>query len=116
MYYSLHVHPIPYTHKPDARAAASISKTIVDYNDVYTPEQLAQLLGDGHTVVLGLMNGTRSKNNLISQQVMMLDFDNTVNGKVASGDNYVRMSGCDNMRLLYIKLFLIRIRGKNFEW
>lgn len=89
MYYSLHVHPIPYTHKPDARAAASISKTIVDYNDVYTPEQLAQLLGDGHTVVLGLMNGTRSKNNLISQQVMMLDFDNTVNGKVASGDNYV---------------------------
>ena len=89
MYYSLHVHPIPYTHKPDARTAASISKTIVDYNDVYTPEQLAQLLGDGHTVVLGLMNGTRSKNNLISQQVMMLDFDNTVNGKVASGDNYV---------------------------
>lgn len=89
MYYSLHVHPIPYTHKPDARAAATISKTIVDYNDVYTPEQLAQLLGDGHTVVLGLMNGTRSKNNLISQQVMMLDFDNTVNGKVASGDNYV---------------------------
>ncbi len=92
MYYSLHVHPIPYTHKPDARAAASISKTIVDYNDVYTPEQLAQLLGDGHTVVLGLMNGTRSKNNLISQQVMMLDFDNTVNGKVASGDNYVTIN------------------------
>lgn len=89
MYYNLHVHPVPYTHKPDARTAATISKTIVNYNDIYTPEQLAQLLGNGHTVVLGLMNGTRSKYSLISQQVMMLDFDNTVNGKVASGDNYV---------------------------
>lgn len=89
MYYTLHVHPVPFDHKPDARIAASISKSIVDYQDVYTPKELADKLGNGHTVCLGLMNGTRSKSNFISQQVLMLDFDNAINGQVASGENYV---------------------------
>ena len=89
MYYSLHVHPVPYTHKPDSMSAANISKTIINYNDAIEPKSLAEKLGSGHTVCLGLMKGTRSKRNLISQQIMMLDFDNTVNGQVASGENYV---------------------------
>lgn len=76
--YQLHVHPIPYTYKPNETQAASISKTIVNDAVVLTPKQLADKVASGHSVCLGVMNGTRSKNNLISQQILMLDFDNTV--------------------------------------
>ncbi|MGX7091205.1 DNA primase family protein [Hutsoniella sourekii] len=87
--YQLHVHPIPYTHKPSPQQASSISKTIVNHIEVVTAEELASSLENGHSVVLGLMDGERKKNRLISQQIMMLDFDNTLNGEKAQGSYYV---------------------------
>ncbi|MGF3214590.1 DNA primase family protein [Facklamia sp. P12945] len=77
-YYQLHIHPIPYERKPVESEAARISQTIVDEVEVVTPKQLADKVAAGHTVCLGVMNGKRNKNNLIGQQILMLDFDNTV--------------------------------------
>ncbi|EFR30768.1 DNA primase family protein [Eremococcus coleocola] len=78
VHYQLHVHPIPYTHKPNKEQAIQISKTITNASIVLTPQELADKVAQGHSVCLGVMNGTRAKANLIGQQVMMLDFDNTV--------------------------------------
>lgn len=81
--YQLHVHPIPYQQKPTKAQAASISNSIVNTTEVLKPTELAEKLSQGHSVVLGLMNGSRKRDNLIGQQILMLDFDNTVivNGK-----------------------------------
>lgn len=77
--YQLHIHPVPYQQKPTPKQAPSISDSIANYLEVKTPEQIADVLKRGHSVVLGVMNGKRLKTNLISQQIMMLDFDNTIN-------------------------------------
>lgn len=89
--YQLHVHPIPYNQKPTERQAASISNTITHSQDVLKVSDLAVKLSQGHSVVLGIMNGERKRANLIGQQILMLDFDNTmiVNGeKVKVADEY----------------------------
>ena len=83
--YQLHIHPIPYTHKPDSQQASGISNTIVNEVEVVTPEQLADKVSKGHSVCLGVMNGKRIKTNLIGQQIMMLDFDNTI---TKNGEKY----------------------------
>lgn len=83
--YQLHIHPIPYTHKPNNHQASNISNTIVNDIEVVTPEQLADKVSKGHSVCLGVMNGKRTKTNLIGQQIMMLDFDNTI---TKNGEKY----------------------------
>lgn len=96
MYYPLHLHPVPYSHKPNEAQASSISNSIVQYHEALAPRQIAEKLALGHTVVLGIMNGRRAKANLVSQQIMMLDFDNTVyvnNVKTRTqGDDYVEIN------------------------
>lgn len=94
-FYQLHVHPIPYKQKPTSAQAGKISVEIVNHTEVVTPQKLAEKLADGHSVALGVMNGTRNRNNLVGQQILMLDFDNTkiVNGEKVqtTGDDYVEM-------------------------
>lgn len=93
-FYQLHVHPIPYQQKPTQSQAAKISNTITHDTSAMTPKDIAKTLSDGHSVVLGIMDGDRLKENLLSQQIMMLDFDNTkiVNGvKVKDTEHYVVM-------------------------
>lgn len=77
-FYQLHVHPIPYRQKPTHQQAGKISLTITENVEAMTPKDISKKLSDGHSVVLGIMDGERNKENLTSQQILMLDFDNTV--------------------------------------
>ena len=77
-FYQLHVHPIPYKQKPTQQQAAKISTTIIENVVAMNPKGIAEKVSDGHSVVLGIMDGDRKKENLMSQQILMLDFDNTV--------------------------------------
>lgn len=90
--YKVHLHPIPYEYKPNSVQVASLSKTITSHTEELTAQELAEKLAQGHTVVLGLMNGERKKANFISQQVLMLDFDNKVGDEKAKGDDYVTIA------------------------
>ena len=89
-FYQLHVHPIPYKQKPTQQQAAKISTTIIEDVVAMNPKGIAEKVSDGHSVVLGIMDGDRKKENLLSQQIMMLDFDNTkiVNGVKTKDDDY----------------------------
>lgn len=89
--YKVHIHETPYRSKPTN--IPSINETITDEQIAVTQRRFAELVGEqGHTTVLGLMNGRRKKENLITQQVVAVDFDNTVikNGQKtkATGHQY----------------------------
>ena len=87
--YSLHLHPVPYQFKPSGSQVGSLSKSITSYKETLTAQKLAEKLANGHTVVLGLMSGERKKHNLVSQQVLMLDFDNTKGDVKTEGNDYI---------------------------
>lgn len=73
----LHVDMKGYKRKPHGREIGGISKRIVDSLVTVTPEKLADMLGNGQTAVLAELKGERKKDNIVQQQVLMLDFDNT---------------------------------------
>lgn len=75
--YKLHVDVEAFDRKPIPNEAKTISNRITNASVNATPEQLAKAVGaEGRTMLLGLMNGKRNNTNLISQQVIALDFDN----------------------------------------
>lgn len=86
-----------FTTKPTRFQIPSIDKRIVNYPTKVTQQEFATLVGEnGQTTVLATMNGKRSKNNMIQQQVVALDFDNTeiVDGKKVktTGDKYTTVA------------------------
>lgn len=88
--YKLHVDVEAFDRKPTPTETASINNRITEAGVNTTPEQLAQAVGqEGRTMLLGYMNGKRHNNNLISQQVIALDFDNEAEKDVkTTGDQY----------------------------
>src|SRR5699024_5649576 len=88
--YKLHVDVEAFDRKPTPQETASINNRITKAGVNTTPEQLAQAVGqEGRTMLLGYMNGKRHNNNLISQQVIALDFDNEAEkGVKNTGDQY----------------------------
>lgn len=86
----LHLDRQPYSEKPTPEEVkGTINKTVVQSVSEVTPQELAEYVGKkGHTMVLGLMNGRRTKNNLIEQQIVALDFDNKEDGKKTEGIFY----------------------------
>jgi hypothetical protein len=72
----LHIHKQGFTSKPEGKIIGAISNEITNSTMEVEPEQLAQIMGAGHTAVLATMNGKRKAFNMEQQQVLMLDFDN----------------------------------------
>ena len=82
--FKLHLHNKGYKAKPSGKEIGLISKEITSEVTTITPAELALKVGqEGHTTVLATMNGKRNKFNMIQQQVLMIDFDNTeiIDGK-----------------------------------
>lgn len=76
--YRLHVDNTSFTKKPGIKDIPRLNSTIISSEAVVTQRQLADLVGNqGKTMVLATMDGNRSKNNMIQQQVIAIDFDNT---------------------------------------
>lgn len=73
----VHLDSKQYTSKPSQVETGLISNRITDGKQQVTIEQLAEALGNGHSVLPGIMNGSRSDNNFSSLQLLALDFDNT---------------------------------------
>lgn len=88
--YKVHIDEQAFDKKPTTQQTAPISVRITSKAVHATPEQLAQIVGqEGHTTVLGYIKGSRSNNNLVSQQVIALDFDNeAVKGVRNKGHQY----------------------------
>lgn len=83
--------------KPTPQQVPSINQRIASQSIEVTQEEFANLVGEnGQTTVLATMDGKRAKNNMIQQQVVALDFDNTkvVNGKKVktTGDEYTSVA------------------------
>lgn len=74
-----------YKEKP--RDVGNLSDRIVQHQREVTPEEMAELFGKGHTLVLSTMkrNQKRNKDNMKQQQALALDFDNTEVVKLANG-------------------------------
>ena len=92
MEFQVHLHDKQYKEKP-LREIPFISKKITTKVTILTPQELAGALGRGQTVVAGIMsNNERIQTNFISQQVVMLDFDNKdFNGNKTTGDAYITL-------------------------
>lgn len=90
----LHIDSKKYSTKPNEYTMGKLSVRIVDQVADVTPSELANLVGNlGQSMVLATMSGTRLKINMIQQQVLALDFDNTIKDKYkqkikATGENY----------------------------
>lgn len=86
----VHIDSKPYKNKPSTEAVrGTINSRVVQSVTEVTPQELAEYVGEkGHTMVLGLMKGKRSKNNLIEQHLVALDFDNKEDGKKTEGIFY----------------------------
>lgn len=77
--FQLHVHPKSYNKKPKGIEVAMISKEITKFVSNVNAKELASLVGEqGHTVVLAKMKSDERKmSNIETQNVLMIDFDNT---------------------------------------
>lgn len=86
----LHIDKQSYKNKPTPEVVKNtLNKRVVQTVSEVTPQELAEYVGQkGHTMVLGLMNGARGKNNLIEQHLVALDFDNKEDGKKTEGIFY----------------------------
>lgn len=86
----LHIDKQSYKNKPTPEVVRNtLNKRVVQTVSEVTPQELAEYVGQkGHTMVLGLMNGARGKNNLIEQHLVALDFDNKEDGKKTEGVFY----------------------------
>lgn len=83
----LHVHSKSYNAKP--KNVASINAELTKTVSELTAKELSQLVGEeGRTAVLAVMKGKRAKDNMLSQQVLALDFDNEKNGYKTKGNEY----------------------------
>lgn len=72
--------------KPTVSDTKKINATIIQHPASVTPQELARLVGDeGRTMVLATMDGKRAKDNMVQQQVVAIDFDNTRMVKTKSG-------------------------------
>ena len=120
MYIRYHTNKNRHNHK-----LLKISNAITQETAAKTPKDIANILSDGHSVVLGVMDGERNKSNLISQQIMMLDFDNTkiVDGvKVKDTEHYVVMDdilnspGWTNTQHLCTSRSVTRMSGNGLGW
>ena len=77
----LHIDFIGYKEKPSVQEVRNtLNRRVTASSTLVTPEELASKVAkEGKSLVLGLMkNGERNKANLIQQQVLALDFDNTI--------------------------------------
>src|SRR5699024_2555130 len=88
--YKLHVDVEAFDRKPTPQETASINNRITEAGVNATPEQLAEAVGqEGRTMLLGYMDGRRDNSNLVSQQVIALDFDNEAEKDIkTTGDQY----------------------------
>ena len=117
--YKLHVDVEAFDRKPTPQETASINNRITKAGVNATPEQLAEAVGqEGRTMLLGYMNGKRHNNNLISQQVIALDFDNEAEKDVkTTGDQYTTIE--DALNDPFIKKhasFLYKTFSYTDEW
>lgn len=71
-------------------AMSAVSKRITRSVSTVSPLELANLVGNlGQTVVLATMQGRRLKENMIQQQALALDFDNSTDKKAKlEGESY----------------------------
>lgn len=97
MAYELLIDRQGFNQKPSPQQIPSINNRITEQLMTVTQEEFAKLVGEnGQTTVLATMDGKRNKNNMIQQQVVALDFDNTkiVDGKKVktTGDEYTSVA------------------------
>lgn len=78
MQVSLHLDKSSYLSKPNKKEIQKINQNIIENKIIITPNELAEKLSKGHTVLTSVMSGSRKLENFKSCQVLMLDFDNTV--------------------------------------
>lgn len=95
--YELLIDNQPFKTKPTKHQIPSIDRRIASQSVKVTQQELATLVGEnGQTTVLATMDGKRAKENMIQQQVVALDFDNTkiVDGKKVrtTGDEYTTVA------------------------
>lgn len=90
MKYPLFVDKRAFTSKPKGREIAEINQRIMACRANLTPKEIADAVSHGQTVVLADLDGERKKANLKSQQIVALDFDNTVvvNGEKQRAPDY----------------------------
>lgn len=82
--YELLIDKQAFKQKPSPQQIPSINNRIASQATKVSQREFANMVGEnGQTTVLATMNGKRSKNNMIQQQVVALDFDNTkiIDGK-----------------------------------
>lgn len=82
--YELLIDKQGFTKKPSPPQIPSINNRIANQKVNVTQKEFATLVGEnGQTTVLATMDGKRNKNNMVQQQVVALDFDNTeiIDGK-----------------------------------
>lgn len=91
----VHIDKQSYKNKPSKDIVKNtLNRRVVQTVSEVTPQELAEYVGEkGHTMVLGLMNGKRTKNNLIEQHLVALDFDNKEDGEKTEGIFYQTIEG-----------------------
>lgn len=95
--YAVLIDKQPFKSKPTPQQIPSINSRIASQSVEVTQQEFANLVGEnGQTTVLATMDGKRAKNNMVQQQVVALDFDNTkiVDGKKVKteGDEYTTVA------------------------
>lgn len=85
-----------FTEKPAHTDIPSINNRIATQRKTVTQEDFAEMVGEnGQTTVLATMDGKRKAENMVQQQVVALDFDNTkiIDGKKVrtEGDEYAHI-------------------------
>lgn len=117
--FSIHVDSEKFNEKPTTEHIKELSKRIGKTVLKTTAKELADILSNGQTVMLGIMkNGVRKKVNLKSQQVIMLDFDNTAkDGSKLSGESYETISKMfDDNFILNNASFIYKTFNYNIRW
>ena len=104
--YALLLDKEKFKRKPAGSEIAKISENIVNEPAEVTPKELAEFVGSqGQTMVLATMKGKRKKENMVSQQVLAIDFDNSETRLNMMGDVIKTESG---------KAKKFKTKGKNY--
>lgn len=106
--FKLHLDKKQYDSKPTGQ---EISKKVIGINDritgataEVTAAELANAVGNnGQTMVLATMNGKRSKLNMIQQQVLALDFDNSYTVKDKNGKDILKKNSSGKLEKIKMK-------------
>lgn len=91
---------VGYETKPTGHEA-DIQDRLWNHTEVVDAQALAEIITEGRTVAGATMKGGRKNFNMVQQQMVMLDFDNTIKVKVAGSTKKkdVKTTGADYITL-----------------